>query len=904
MAQTRPHTQSATAYSYKRFYARFQPYRTAFINAIQGIPDEQQRQTYGQRLVQRLLFAYFLQQHGHDHKGRNELRPYHIAVRAQFIAPFVGRDTSGPYDVTIADSAFMDLFTFFDTYHWQLTSEEPQTEQTLSPAILGYVFEQQINQKQMGAYYTSDDVTEYVARTTIIPCLFQKLARAHPDLFSAHAAIWQRVRDEPERYIPSSLATRDYLPTETEHEYALRRQCYTQLHEQLSTGTVCVITALVTLNLDIQCFAVDALTACDSPILLLSCYSALTHMSILDPTCGTGAFLCAAANALEVLYTACLQRLQALSEHGASCEEIHTILRKVATFPNLRYASIHTILTHNLYGVDIMPGAVEICRQRLLLILLAHAHTNSDGRNELRPYNDTVRAQFIAPFAAMANSANESTSGDGRDKSGMVRAQFIAPFVGHDGRDKSGPYHIVNHGVVRAQFIVPDLSNTIRVGNALYGVTSAQEMAHFPTQHTTNEGTPFHWHHEFPTVMERGGFDVIIGNPPYIEHSKLPSGHNLYGYTKYQHSNLYAAVLERSLALCRDGQSYLGLIVPISLCTSTRFASLRQTIMQKTKWQWFANFEIFPCRLFEGAFQRLCLLIAQCRGGRPQGSPPAAIGGRYALPVEQYKGGRPQGSPPPSSSAPVPTETEGNAFSPTMHVTKLQRWYTAERPHLIATMHYTRVQHRIHQHMFPKLVAPIHEAILEKLSRAAQGDMLATCLSSERTQHVVYYQEATNYWVKATCSTPFYKKNGVVQAPPHGRFLFFHDAHTAQTGMALLNSGLFYLWFATYSDGFHLAHALVKAFPTGQDFFRLAPLSLLAQRLEQDILQNAQMCTRNTKTGDDIEIAEYLMACSKPLLDQIDSVLAQYYGLEDAEYDFIISYDSKYRLSRGRGSNS
>ena len=32
-----------------------------------------------------------------------------------------------------------------------------------------------------------------------------------------------------------------------------------------------------------------------------------------------------------------------------------------------------------------------------------------------------------------------------------------------------------------------------------------------------------------------------------------------------------------------------------------------------------------------------------------------------------------------------------------------------------------------------------------------------------------------------------------------------------------MNSSLFYLWFATYSDGFHLSHALVKDFPTGNE---------------------------------------------------------------------------------------
>ena len=40
--------------------------------------------------------------------------------------------------------------------------------------MLGYIFEKYINQKQMGAYYTKEDITDYISRNTIIPCLFDE----------------------------------------------------------------------------------------------------------------------------------------------------------------------------------------------------------------------------------------------------------------------------------------------------------------------------------------------------------------------------------------------------------------------------------------------------------------------------------------------------------------------------------------------------------------------------------------------------------------------------------------------------------------------------------------------------------------------------------------------------------
>ena len=67
--------------------------------------------------------------------------------------------------------------------------------------MLGYIFEKYINQKQMGAYYTKEDITEYIAKNTIIPFLFDATAKKRPDDFAADAPVWRLLRDDPDRYI-------------------------------------------------------------------------------------------------------------------------------------------------------------------------------------------------------------------------------------------------------------------------------------------------------------------------------------------------------------------------------------------------------------------------------------------------------------------------------------------------------------------------------------------------------------------------------------------------------------------------------------------------------------------------------------------------------------------------------
>ena len=54
----------------------------------------------------------------------------------------------------------------------------------------------------------------------------------------------------------------------------------------------------------------------------------------------------------------------------------------------------------------------------------------------------------------------------------------------------------------------------------------------------------------------------------------------------------------------------------------------------------------------------------------------------------------------------------------------------------------------------------------------------------------------------------------------------------------------------------------------------------------------------NYKTSGKVEYDEYYMKKSKPIIDQIDTVLAQHYGFTEEELDFIINYDIKYRMGK------
>ena len=96
-----------------------------------------------------------------------------------------------------------------------------------------------------------------------------------------------------------------------------------------------------------------------------------------------------------------------------------------------------------------------------------------------------------------------------------------------------------------------------------------------------NTHQPFHWLAEFYEIIhDRGGFDVIIGNPPYVEYSKIKDQYSINGYLTEDCGNLYAFVIERCTTFLRK-QGYIGMIVQLPLVCTDRMIPL-QTISRDT----------------------------------------------------------------------------------------------------------------------------------------------------------------------------------------------------------------------------------------------------------------------------------------------------------------------------------
>ena len=154
---------------------------------------------------------------------------------------------------------------------------------------------------------------------------------------------------------------------------------------------------------------------------------------------------------------------------------------------------------------------------------------------------------------------------------------------------------------------LPRLDN-IRQGNSLIsGAPEELEAAFGPDRRDKH---PFNWEEQFPKIMERGGFDVIVGNPPYIRIQTLPKDDAAWYSDHYRAAggsyDIYVLFVERALELLRPGGVF-GMILPNKFFTASYGEGLRKLLSEhKAVWQ-VVDFE--DAQVFEFSTTYTCLLF-------------------------------------------------------------------------------------------------------------------------------------------------------------------------------------------------------------------------------------------------------------------------------------------------------
>lgn len=159
--------------------------------------------------------------------------------------------------------------------------------------------------------------------------------------------------------------------------------------------------------------------------------------------------------------------------------------------------------------------------------------------------------------------------------------------------------------------LLPTLQQNLRHGNSLIFGEAIELQDIFGVEIYDNK--PFNFGKEMPSVFSDGGFDLIIGNPPYVfarggsfENNVKDFYKNHYQVAQYQ-LNTYALFIERAFQLLKPG-GYLAFIVPNTWLTIQTFSGLRKFLLENTSTLKIIN--IFD-KVFSAANVDTCLLIAE-----------------------------------------------------------------------------------------------------------------------------------------------------------------------------------------------------------------------------------------------------------------------------------------------------
>jgi Eco57I restriction-modification methylase len=648
------------------------------------------------------------------------------------------------------------------------------------------------------------------------------------------------------------------LPTETWRELVARRQRCLELRARLAAGEVHRIDDLITHNLDIRQFAQDAIAYCEGPELLRAFYGAITQVSVLDPTCGSGAFLFAALNILEPLYEACLERMQGFIEDARSTrteggfQDFRATLKAVQGHPNRAYFILKSIVLNNLYGVDIMEEAVEICKLRLFLKLAAQLE-DVDHLEPLPDIDFNIRTGNTLVGFATAEEVRRAIGG-GR----QLRMDFDETMPRLNARLAETQHQFAAFRTLQTDLGEPGLLAGAKAAlreklNTLsaeldgylaveYGISADQKDFDLRFAHWRASHQPFHWLVEYFGVMDKGGFDVVIGNPPFVEYSKV--SYRLRGYSTQECGNLYAYIIERSLVLLRRS-GRMGLICPISLTAAQRMRPVQNLLLDTSRIVAFSDFALRPAALFQGVMQRISIFL--CSLGQVEDS----------------------------------------------YTTDYITWYADERPVLFNTLHYSSLKGVRQPYSIPKIKGLVARETLHKILRSPRPWHSYREFSGS---YVLYYHNAGGYWIKTFDFQPFYHS----LRNPNKRHTTMSELRLSSvelqtTYLAVMNSNLFYFFWKSMTDARHVYPSDVAMLPirlpVPQD------LNSYLQQLNAQLMSSLRAHSERIVYGD-AEVDQFRVSFSKPIIDEIDRVLAQHYGFTDEELDFIINYDIKYRMGQ------
>lgn len=172
---------------------------------------------------------------------------------------------------------------------------------------------------------------------------------------------------------------------------------------------------------------------------------------------------------------------------------------------------------------------------------------------------------------------------------------------------------------------LPALNDTIRCGNSLVSAPEWRAACGEMSPEVRVKINPFSWEDEFPAEMKSGGFDIIVGNPPYIRIQNMVafspeevdfyhSDGSPYSTARQDNYDKYALFIERSLSLTKE-HGRVGVIIPHKFMTIQAGRALRGVLGRGNVLEQIVHFGVKQV-FGRGTSNYTCILILDRAGSQ------------------------------------------------------------------------------------------------------------------------------------------------------------------------------------------------------------------------------------------------------------------------------------------------
>ena len=716
-------------------------------------------------------------------------------------------------------SADVPLLNLFESRDW--------TEGDMDEFVLGALYEKLITEdvrKETGAYYTPEEITSYICKNTIEPYLVD---RTNEKLHWNFESVAQVVDGADKK-------------------------------------------------------------------LLLFLFGELKNIKILDPAVGSAHFLESAIDVLLGVYERIWYRAKELKMGKGlvvkSSDEYGNVtdveLLEISSEEQFRlYVKFFIILSRNIYGVDINPGALKVAKARLFLTLAKHfdaaknyfirfpnVHFNLRDGNSLIGYAEIETPKGQTSFDMYVNEDDavymkESVKVVSRLGDYLPRT---AKALGIGG-DIVGEVKALNKILSKKTIDWYDFNTVLRtkeklikilivslnseyarpLNELLYQITglfNSKLDARFADEHGIDPDDlktiqTFHWVFEFPEVfLDRGGFDVVVGNPPYVEINDTN-----YGFILNESKDLYDAFMRISINIIHRNGTF-GFIHANSVYCQPKFNSLRRFLGNNTNDLIIINFAIRPQPVFKNVMQRTAITICK----KDYSKLKTVRTSRYIRLTEENK----------SFLLATPPIYDSSDFAL----------------------------------MFDDFIPKIgNEKDYEIFKKTMQNSDTINDIMDIEGVPIYYHDSGESYWTKALNVVPKGIRDGEEVRASQWFELKINPIY-ADFVLCIINSTLFYWFWLTISDCRHLTQKVIKQCPIPSK----NALSSADLKKMNDLSTKLMTCYGNNSNHVEkrrgYKSLEFKVAPCKKIINEIDFLLGKMYGLTDDEINYIIKYDLEMKI--------